>query len=248
METRDKREDDSKAPNQPAITSRTEPNSDTMLRLGKIAAILGAITAVVVAGKGLLASVKDLTTELTSTIKAQRIAEERRQLRSFGTYADLVRQHRQIAPRTVKYMRDLEEAGGYCDANAVRAKALVEKYKNGAALYFSEEYKDYREIHEFYEDLGLQVRKGAADMGLVFELVTFPTDFVKKTQCLGMAISENWFGVGQRIAGFSENTESLMKEYAQRRRANALALGRAFKEPPDCDCTALGLVTRAKAQ
>ncbi|MGC4064841.1 MAG: hypothetical protein QM784_09385 [Polyangiaceae bacterium] len=217
-----------------------------LAKLAKLVAGLGTITAFIVGGAELVKGTRSFFEEVNKTLRtsrdvAEQVAAERKrsQLSSFGTYAQLLSQHRNIALRTVTFIHELDRSGGYCGRNAARLRDFLPRFGNGSVLYFSPEMKEYREIHEFYEDLGLQVREGAVEYELIFELVTFPTDFVKKTRCLGELIGDNWFGPGEPIVGFNSNSFYLMERYSASRRESARKAGRLFKEPANCDCSAL---------
>jgi hypothetical protein len=72
--------------------------------------------------------------------------------------------------------------------------------------------------YPLYEELGLQVCRGALNADLVFELVTFPTDFAERTRPLCQFMGRAWFGAGRPIAGMCANTTRLGMFYDHMRR------------------------------
>ncbi len=60
-------------------------------------------------------------------------------------------------------------------------------------MYYSPELKDFRKIHQFYEELGALIHFNAVDFELVFQLITFPSDFQETTQPLQHFLRDHWF-------------------------------------------------------
>jgi hypothetical protein len=143
----------------------------------------------------------------------ERKAAEIKQLTTFGTFADLVKNGRTMEGRTVKFARTLPKEG----FTEQRLEDLYAKYGSGSAIYWSEDFKEFREIHEFYEELGLMVERESVNFELVFELVTYPSDFASDTAGLCRFIGRNWFRKGYGIAGMCDNTNKLGKRYEERR-------------------------------
>lgn len=99
---------------------------------------------------------------------------------------------------------------------------MLTRYKTGSAMYTSPELKDFRTIHQFYEELGTLIRFGAIDFETAFQLITFPSDFFEETRPQHNFLRDNWFALradpNQRaLSDFGANLAELGNNYAARR-------------------------------
>jgi hypothetical protein len=198
-------------------------------RLTFYAKCFGLAAAIVTAGATVAGGMFSGWQFLMSQIE-QRKAAELKQLSTFGTFAQLVTTSRAIEKKTVLFVQKLDSEGGF---SPDRLNALLQAHKSGAAIYTSDEFKDFREIHEFYEELGLVVKEDSTDFDLVFELITFPSDFSYKTDNFCRFLGKNWFEKGTGIAGMCDDTRYLGKRYDAERKDKGV-LNR-YRLPPEDD-------------
>jgi hypothetical protein len=178
------------------------------------------IVAVVVAA-ATIPGVGSMWTYFIASINERHVAEVR-ELTTFGNFATIVNQ---------SYDNQLAAASfvsTHLPYTETSATALIKRYGSGSAAFNSPELAEFRKIHFFYEELGLQVEKGVVDFDLIFELVTFPSNFHEHTKTLCDQMGESWFGlpkkgeshdeeIRRKIFGMCSNTESLNQHYLSAR-------------------------------
>lgn len=177
-------------------------------RVATVAGIIASLSTVSGAGYALW--------QLALIKSTERQVEEMKQLTTFGTFSEFVAKYRRTAIETDRYVRVLRAEPAFTPA---RLDELLQRHGTGSSIYYSDEMTRFREIHEFYEELGLQVCRGALNHDLVFELVTFPTDFAERTRPLCRFMGHAWFGANRPIVGMCENTDHLAALYDRMRRA-----------------------------
>ena len=146
--------------------------------------------------------------------KEQRNAHIIKELSTFGSFAAMVEKHRQLAPLATEYAAYIKKQNPF-DKN--RLDALLHKYGNGALIYYSDEFETFRTLHQFYEELGLQVKRNALEFGLVFELVAYPTEFVEEVTPLCDFLGQNWFAANRGINGMCSSMIYLKQHYEKAR-------------------------------
>ncbi len=170
----------------------------------------------IVAGIGTaLSTLAGLTWNLIEDAHAtrdKRIAGRVGELTSFEDFGEIVTHYRRdIGRKSAAVTQAARNRPWNCDS-------LLDLYGSGSALYYSQEMKEYAHVREFYEDLGLLVRYGGVDFELVYEVIIFPSDFVRETEPMSRCISENWFGRGKGIGDFSYNMDLLGKNFERKRK------------------------------
>lgn len=177
-------------------------------RVATVAGIIASLSTVSGAGYALW--------QLALIKSTERQVEEMKQLTTFGTFSEFVAKYRRMAIETDRYLRVLRAEPAFTPE---RLDELLRRHGTGSSIYYSDEMTRFREIHEFYEELGLQVCRGALNHELVFELVTFPTDFAERTRPLCRFMGSAWFGPNRPIVGMCENTDHLAALYDRMRHA-----------------------------
>lgn len=195
---------------------RVRPAAPKRKKLSRFATISKqvATVAAIVTGLTTLAGAAMALWQFAWRTETERKAEDLRELTTFGSYAEIVRKDRDVTKLTNSYMATVREHG---PLSPVDLEDLLTRYKTGLAIYEAPEFESFRTIHEFYEELGLQVSRGALDFDLVFQLVTYPSDFAKATRALCTFIGANWFGRGSGIYGMCENQFDLGERYDKQR-------------------------------
>lgn len=195
-------------------TDRPDPGpegSGLMQRLNGFAKNLAIVAGIGTA----LSTLAGLTWNLIEDAHAtrdRRIAGRVGELTSFEDFGEIVTHYRKdIGRKSAAVTRAARNRPWNCDS-------LLDLYGSGSALYYSQEMKEYAHVREFYEDLGLLVRYGAIDFELVYEVIIFPSDFVRETEPMSRCISENWFGRGKGIKDFSYNMDLLGKNFERKRK------------------------------
>jgi hypothetical protein len=183
----------------------------TTSRIGKNIAKIVAIATGLSAIAGVLYNLYEFANSYQKTVKAAQIS----QLTSYSSFGKLLEHYRKIEQKTDDFIR--AHRNGHWDY-----EALLKQYKTGASLYYSPKFRDFREIREFYEELGTLVRYKALDGELVFQLITFPSDFQETTKPLQNFISDHWFELRpdpnqRKLKGFGSNMVQLEKNYEKRR-------------------------------
>ncbi len=180
-------------------------------RAGRIIAIIVGIATGFSTIAGVIWNLYEFANSTREKTKSSQIS----QLTSYTNFGELIRHYRQIEKKTDDFMRT------YRDRHWDR-EALLKQYTSGSSIYYSQEFKEFREIREFYEEVGTLVRFKALDFELVFQVIIFPSDFYEKTRPLRKIISEHWFEsrVFQnecQLKDFGFNMEQLSKNYERRR-------------------------------
>jgi hypothetical protein len=137
------------------------------------------------------------------------------QLTTHESFGQVLKRYHEIELTTDNFMR--RHRRGSLDL-----PAFLKRYETGSSMYYSPELKDFREIHQFYEELGALIRYGAVDFELVFQLITFPSDFQEATRPLQQFLSDHWFELRadpgeKRLRDFGFNFAELEKNYEARR-------------------------------
>lgn len=170
--------------------------------------------------------------QFSASLVNQREANKIKQLTTFESFKKLVDKGYErekcatefVAQNSGKYRKDA-------------ARKLIQTLGSGSRVYFSDEFKQFRHLHEFYEELGFQVDQGVLNFDLVFELVTFPSDFYYETAELCSELGENWFPYtpnlpSKRIVGFCDNTRKLATRYELHRECSDKWYGYFICEKP----------------
>lgn len=137
------------------------------------------------------------------------------QLTTYQSFGDLLKRYHNIEKMTDDFMRRYRK-------NPPDLVALMHQYQTGSSIYYAEEMKEFREIHQFYEELGTLIRFKAIDFELVYQTVIFPSDFYEDTQPLQVLISEHWFELrkdakNRALNDFGFNLSELRRNYEARR-------------------------------
>ena len=179
-----------------------------------------AIIVSIVTGLSTIAGVLWNLYEFASASRERTRAARITQLTTYANFGDLLQNYREIEQKTDDFMRAHRNADW-------DFAALLNEYETGASLYYSPEFKDYREIQEFYEELGTLIRFDALDFELVFQFVKFPSDFYETTKPLQDFISAHWFELrsdpNQRaLRDFGHNLTRLANNFELRRNRQPL--------------------------
>jgi len=151
------------------------------------------------------------------------------QISTYGSFKELIVKSHCIELKVNAWMRD--EWPKY-DEPAKREE-LLKKYKTGADIYYSKEMENFREIHSYFEELGIVVNHKVVDFTAFFDAVTFPSNYEEETREFQKFIGDHWFGK-HGIAGFTENMQKMSYQYAQGRiAAFAAAAEKAEQGTPE---------------
>ncbi|MGQ4810479.1 hypothetical protein NKDENANG_03949 [Candidatus Entotheonellaceae bacterium PAL068K] len=180
-------------------------------RIGRDLTILVSIATGLATIAGVLWNLYEFASAARERTKAARIS----QLTTYTNFGELLKHYREIEQKTDDFMR--AHRNTHWDY-----EALLKQYETGASLYYSLEFKDFREIQQFYEELGTLVRFNALDFELVYQLITFPSDFYEKTKPLQDFLSAHWFELRsdlkkRRLREFGFNLSQLAENYERRR-------------------------------
>ena len=191
---------------------------NTYRRWLQVASRFGKNLAVVVAIVSSLSAIAGAAWTLFEFARATREKSRVAQIAQLTTYAsfgELLKRYHEIEQKTDAFMRQHRHA-------TWDLAALLKQHETGASMYYSPELKDFRDIHQFYEELGTLIRFGAVDFELVFQLVTFPSDFQETTKPLQQFLSDHWFELrsdltAKKLRDFGFNLAELEKNYEARR-------------------------------
>ena len=175
-----------------------------------------AVAVAIVSGLSVILSAAWSLYQFGNATREQRKTARIVQLTSYESFGQVLKRYHEIEVITDNFMRRHRRA-------ALDLPALLKRDETGSSIYYSAELKDFREIHQFYEELGALIRYGAVDFVLVFELVTFPSDFQDATRTLQQFLTDHWFEtrddpVKKRLADFGSNFEDLERRYEEARR------------------------------
>ena len=175
-----------------------------------------AVAVAIVSGLSVILSAAWSLYQFGNATRDQRKAARIVQLTSYESFGQVLKRYHEIEVITDNFMRRQRRG-------ALDLQALLKRYETGSSMYYAEELKDFREIHQFYEELGALIRYGAVDFALVFELVTFPSDFQGATRPLQQFLADHWFEtqddpVKKRLADFGSNFTDLEQRYEEARR------------------------------
>jgi hypothetical protein len=176
-------------------------------KLAVIVAIVSGLTAVSSAAWSLI----ELAKETRERSKVARIA----QLTTYASFGKFLERYHVIEQRTDDFMRRDRQ-------QRLDRDELLRRYQTGASIYYSEELREFREIHQFYEELATLIRFGEVDFDLVFQLITFPSDFTDATRELQSFLRDHWFEMDKdpkkrRLCDFGANLDQLEKNYNLKR-------------------------------
>ena len=196
------------------MTKRQPTWFDRVSRVSKHLAIVVAVLSSLSAIAGAAWSLFEFARATREQSRVAQIA----QLTSYASFGQLLKGYHEVEEKTDAFLRQHRRADW-----KVEAPALLKKYETGASMYYSPELRDFREIHQFYEELGTIIRFNAVDFELVFQLVTFPSDFYDSTKPLQDFLSNHWFELrpdpSKRILkDFGFNLKELSENYEARRK------------------------------
>ena len=150
------------------------------------------------------------------------------QIKTYGSFKDLIEKSHATELKVNAWMRN--------DWDKYNTKKkqddLLDKYKTGANIYYSEEMKIFREIHTYFEELGIVVNHRAVEFEAFFDAVTFPSDYEEQTRAFHKMIADHWFGE-HGIAGFTENMQKMGYQYALARVEGFASQARKTPDPTE---------------
>lgn len=162
-----------------------------------------------------------------SVVKTQILAEKKEKITEVSTYTSFGKvletyqgkvgsEIANILGENPKYKSVFSGSGNFCDE-------LLNQYKSGAKIYYSKDFSDYRDVHNFFETLSFLIDKEVIDFDLVFEVVAFPGEFpegkypkdstlsplIAFDECIG----KNWFGKGHDLLDYGAAIKRLGYNY-----------------------------------
>jgi hypothetical protein len=183
-----------------------------------IALIVGILTGVSTMA-GVVWNLYEFAIATREKTKAAQVA----QLTTYSTFGAVLTRYRQVAQQTEVFMRAYRN-NRWDDPATLQTflDASLQKYQTGAAMYYAPPFADFREIRTFYEELGALLRFNTVDFEVVFQLITFPTDFYETTKPLQSFIRAHWFELRpdpatRILKDFGSNMWQLATNYDKRR-------------------------------
>jgi hypothetical protein len=154
--------------------------------------------------------------------------ENRSNLSNYSSYAKYLSNYQSIIQPAIS--RILKKKW-----NELQCQEILQKTssKTGMEVFGSEEYKDFRIAHNFYESLGFSLKNKVINFDIIFDLFTYPAywaldeeewylsknpeDWLKGNfstlrpmrECIG----DNYFGKGKELRDFSDNIDQLGYNY-----------------------------------
>ena len=188
-------------------------------RLSRFATNLAVVVAIV-SGLSAIAGAAWSLVEFARATREKSRAAQIGQLTSYASFGEVLKQYHMIEEKTDAFLRQHRRADW-------DLPALLTKYQTGASIYYSPELRDFRDIHQFYEELAALVRYNAVDFELVFQLITFPSDFQDTTKPLQRFLADHWFELradpdSRALKDFGSNLAEIEKNYDARRRGQAV--------------------------
>jgi len=200
--------------------------------LPKLLSFLRKRTVVIVAGLVALYPTIDvamklyqsLSLSISSQLRAEQNAEIL-QLSSYANFGQLLKEYRLIEPNLNNFKNQYQKLFEPSkNANEI-CKTLIKEYKSGASIYYSKNFSDYKQVHDFFETLGLLLDKDVIDFNLVFQLFTFPGKFpdgkysidipyLNPLVSLDECIASNWFRENDSLPDFGAYVKQLGYNYA----------------------------------
>ena len=193
---------------------------------GTIMSLIGSNIALIVGiltGLSTMAGVVWNLYEFAMATREKAKAAQVAQLTTYSTFGALLTRYRQVAQQTEVFMRAYRN-DQWDDPAILQAflDASLKEYKTGAAMYYAPLLADFREIRTFYEELGALLRFNTVDFEVVFQLITFPTDFYETTKPLQSFLRAHWFELRpdpakRTLKDFGWNMWQLTTNYDKRR-------------------------------
>ena len=139
------------------------------------------------------------------------------QLTTYASFGQFLKRYHEIEIKTDRFIRTHRETDW-----ARFDQEQLKKYKTGSSMYYSSELEEFRDIHQFYEELATLIRFNAVDFELVFQLITFPSDFYEITKPLQNFLRDHWFELRpdparRALKDLGFNLDELAKNYEARR-------------------------------
>lgn len=177
-------------------------------QLAVVVAVISGLTTVAGAAWGLIEFAQATRTEARNA----RI----KQLTTYGNFGEFLKRYHNVEVITENFMARYRN-------KEFDTEKLLKTYKTGSAIFTSPELKEFREIQQFYEELGTLIRFGVVDFESAFQLITFPSDFFEETRPLQDFLKNHWFELRpnpqqRALVDFGANLDELGHNYAARRR------------------------------
>lgn len=176
-------------------------------QLAVVVAVISGLTTVAGAAWGLI--------EFAQATRIETKNARIKQLTTYGTFGEFLKRYHHVEVITENFMARYRN-------KEFDTEKLLKTYKTGSAIFTSPELKEYREIQQFYEELGTLIHFEVIDFDSAFELITFPSHFFEETKPLSNFLKMHWFELRpnpeQRVLkDFGENLEKLESLYVERR-------------------------------
>ncbi|XGV97947.1 MAG: hypothetical protein ACAF41_03230 [Leptolyngbya sp. BL-A-14] len=179
-----------------------------------------------IAAPGILQIYQILEFAMNKQIREER-AEKISQLSTYGTFGEIIKKYQgDIAHETTTVLKPKNQyklvvkKSNFCDY-------LVGRYGRGIDIFYSESFKEYRSLHNFYEMLGLLIKEDVIDFDLVFSLFNFPGEFVdgiypkdfRKNPLIAFddCVAMNWFGKNHALIDHGDLVKQLGYNYNYKR-------------------------------
>lgn len=192
-------------------TEESSPLMNNLQRLGsRLAIVVGVISGLSTVG-GAAWSLLEFAHATRTETRAARV----KQVTSYASFGEFLKRYHEIEEVTERFLADYR-------TKKFDPAEMLTRYKTGSAMYTAPELKDFRAIHQFYEELGTLIRFGAIDFETAFQLITFPSDFFEETRPLHNFLRDNWFALRpdpqqRALSDFGANLTELGNNYAARR-------------------------------
>ena len=111
------------------------------------------------------------------------------------------------------------------DEDLEKVNRLINAGKTGEQIYYSEEFKNFREIAAHYERLSVLISLNYIEFDVVFRVIAFPDNFWKDSKALREAISANWFSEGVFLDDFLSGFLYLCERYNKARLSSNYSSG-----------------------
>lgn len=97
------------------------------------------------------------------------------------------------------------------------AKSMLSAGKTGEQIYYSDGFKDFRNIVSHYERISVLIRLKYLEFPVIFEIIAFPDNFWNESREIRNIISSNWYGKGESLGDFLEGLSLLCDKYQKER-------------------------------
>lgn len=185
-------------------------SGDKLDNVTKITTILTCLSLIVGIVIGLI-QIRESLSKANVTLEKASQTLDAIKVEALSNVMDILDIHNTIRIEQVKF------DSGRFEESLKEFNALLSTGKTGEQIYYSEDFRDFREIVSHYERLSVLINLNYVEFQVIFDTIAFPDNFWNESRALRNAIASNWFASDNALDDFLSGFSGLCNRYKEAR-------------------------------